>query len=85
MFYASDIGGPARIAMATSSDGLEWDRRGAVLEPAGEGPDGQSVHSPCVVRLHDGELGMWYAGAPVGDEQFGYRICWARFPGPWSP
>jgi predicted GH43/DUF377 family glycosyl hydrolase len=84
MFYASDIGGPIRIALATSSDGLSWDRRGAVLEPAGQGPDGLSVHTPCVVKHHDGSFGMWYAGVPVGDEELGYRICSARFPGPWS-
>jgi predicted GH43/DUF377 family glycosyl hydrolase len=84
LFYASDVGGPIRIALATSSDGLSWDRRGTVLEPAGAGPDGSSVHTPCVVRLHDGSVGMWYAGIPIGDEELGYRICSARFPGPWS-
>jgi predicted GH43/DUF377 family glycosyl hydrolase len=84
MFYASDVGGPIRIALATSSDGLSWDRRGTVLEPAGQGPDGLSVHTPCVVKHDDGSFGMWYAGIPVGDEQFGYRICSARFSGPWS-
>jgi hypothetical protein len=26
---------------------------------------------------------MWYSGMPVGDEELGYRICSARFPGPW--
>jgi predicted GH43/DUF377 family glycosyl hydrolase len=83
LFYASDVGGPIRIAMATSSDGLSWDRRGTVLEPAGRGPDGSSVHTPCVVRLNDGSVGMWYAGVPIGDEELGYRICSARFPGPW--
>ena len=85
MFYASDAGGPTRIAMATSSDGLSWDRRGAVLEPEGEGPDGLGVHTPCAVRLKGGGLGMWYAGVPIGDKKLGYRICSARFPGPWSP
>jgi hypothetical protein len=47
-----------------------------VLEPEGKG-------HPCVVRLHDGSVGMWYAGIPIGDEELGYRICLARFPGPW--
>jgi predicted GH43/DUF377 family glycosyl hydrolase len=84
MFYASDGGGPIRIALATSPDGLSWDRRGAMLEPAGHGPDGLSVHTPCVVRHRGGSLEMWYAGLPVGDESLGYRICSARFPGPWS-
>jgi hypothetical protein len=83
-FHASDVGGPIRIALATSSDGLSWDRRGTILEAAGQGPDGSSVHTPCVVRLHDGSVGMWYAGIPIGDDGLGYRICSARFPGPWS-
>jgi len=84
MFYASDVGGPIRTALATSSDGLSWDRRGAVLEPVGQGPDGLSVHTPCVVKLRDGSLGIWYAGIPMGDKELGYRIFSARFPGPWS-
>jgi predicted GH43/DUF377 family glycosyl hydrolase len=82
--YASDAGDAIRIALATSHDGLSWDRRGTVLEAAGHGPDGSSVHTPCVVRLRDGSVGMWYAGAPIGDDELGYRICFARFPGPWS-
>jgi len=85
MFYASDIGGPIRIALGTSNDGLSWERRGSVLEPSGQGPDSLSVHTPCVVRLNDGSLGVWYAGIPIGDAELGYRICSARFPGPWSP
>ena len=84
MFYSSDIGGSIRIALAASSDGLSWDRRGVVLEPSGQGPDGVGVHTPCAIRLHDGSLAMWYAGIPVGDEELGYRICSARFPGAWS-
>lgn len=80
--YASDSGGPVRIALATSHDGVSWDRRGTVLEPDGQGPDGASVHTPCLVRLRDGSIAMWYAGLPVGDEDLGYRICSARFPGP---
>jgi len=83
-FYASDIGAPIRTALATSSDGLTWQRRGVVLEPEGQGPDGQGVHTPCVVRLHDGSMQMWYAGLHVGDEELGYRICSARFQGAWA-
>jgi predicted GH43/DUF377 family glycosyl hydrolase len=84
LFYASDVGGSFRIALATSSDGIAWDRRGTVLAPEGHGPDGASVHTPCAVRRHDGTIAMWYAGLPVGDDQLGYRICAATFPGPWS-
>jgi hypothetical protein len=81
MLYASEVGGSTRICMATSSDGLAWDRRGTVLAPAGEGPDGLGVHTPCVVKLRDGSIKMWYAGLPVGDQGLGYRVCSASFPG----
>jgi predicted GH43/DUF377 family glycosyl hydrolase len=80
MFYASDDGERVHIALATSDDGLSWDRRGTILAPSGEGPDGLTVHAPCVVRLHDGSLRMWYSGLAVGDTDFAYRICSARFP-----
>jgi predicted GH43/DUF377 family glycosyl hydrolase len=78
MFYASDDGRRVEIALATSADGLSWDRRGTVLAPSGEGPDGLTVHAPCVVRLHDGSLRMWYSGLAVGDADLAYRICSAR-------
>jgi hypothetical protein len=42
-----------------------------------------SLHTPRAWRLHDGSVGMWYAGIPIGDEELGYRICLARFPVPW--
>jgi predicted GH43/DUF377 family glycosyl hydrolase len=83
LFYASSVGRSVRVALATSSDGVSWDRRGTTLEPAGDGPDGGSVHTPCVVRSRDGSLRMWYAGIPANDDELGYRICSARFPGPW--
>jgi hypothetical protein len=82
MFYASDDGQRIQIALATSADGLSWDRRGTILAPSEEGPDGLTVHAPCVVRLHDGSLPMWYSGLAVGDTDLAYRICTARFPGP---
>jgi predicted GH43/DUF377 family glycosyl hydrolase len=84
LFYAADVGGSLRIAMATSSDGVSWNRRGTVLEPTGTGPDGAGVHTPCVLRNRDGGVTMWYAGLPVGDERLAYRICSARFPGAWA-
>jgi predicted GH43/DUF377 family glycosyl hydrolase len=82
MFYGSDDGQRVSIALATSTDGVAWDRRGITLAPTGEGPDGHSVQAPCVLRLHDGSLRMWYSGLPVGDSGLAYRICSARFPGP---
>jgi predicted GH43/DUF377 family glycosyl hydrolase len=84
MFYASDDGDQVRIAMATSADGLAWDRHGTVLDAAGNGPDAHDVHTPCAIRCHDGALHLWYAGLTDGDTDLGYRICSARFSGPWS-
>lgn len=84
MFYASDDGDRVDIAMATSADGLAWDRHGTTLQATGDGPEAQAVHTPCAVRCHDGSLRMWYAGLAAGDTSLGYQICSARFPGPWS-
>ncbi len=84
MFYASDDGTRVSIALATSTDGISWERLGTTLGPSGGGPDGLSAHSPCALRLNDGSIRMWYSGLPVGDTDLAYRICSARFPGPWS-
>jgi predicted GH43/DUF377 family glycosyl hydrolase len=81
MFYASDDGRVTTIGLATSPDGMAWDRRGTVLRPSGRGPDGAGVHTPCVTRLSDRSLRMWYAGLPLEDPGLGYRICSARFSG----
>ena len=43
-----------------------------------------SASIPRALKRRDGSLEMWYAGLPVEDDGFGYRICSARFPGPWS-
>jgi predicted GH43/DUF377 family glycosyl hydrolase len=84
MFYASDDGERVAIAMATSGDGVSWDRHGTTLAGVDGGPDEGGVHSPCAVRLRDGSLRMWYAGLAAGDTGLAYRICSAYFPGPWS-
>ena len=84
MFYASDDGEQVRIALASSTDGLSWDRHGTILEATGAGAEAHDVHSPCAVRRHDGSLHLWYAGLATGDTSLGYRICAARFSGPWS-
>jgi predicted GH43/DUF377 family glycosyl hydrolase len=81
MFYASDDGRQVRVDLATSRDGTSWERRGTTLGPSGQNPDGLGAHSPCVVRLSDGSLRMWYAGLQLGDTEHAYRICSARFAG----
>jgi predicted GH43/DUF377 family glycosyl hydrolase len=84
MFYASDDGGTGSVAMATSADGLSWDRHGIVLLASDDGAEKGGVHSPCVVRLHDGSLRMWYAALAGGDAALAYQISSASFVGPWS-
>lgn len=85
MFYASDDGRQVSVDLATSRDGMSWERRGVTLAPSGRGPDGLGAHSPCVVRLSDGSLRMWYAGLQLGDTQLAYQICTARFVGSGLP
>lgn len=81
MFYVSDDGDRTSIALATSADGASWDRRGTTLAPTGEQPEGHSVDTPCVVRLKDGSLQMWYSALSTGDTGHTYRICSATFSG----
>jgi predicted GH43/DUF377 family glycosyl hydrolase len=81
MFHASDDGERVSVSMATSGDGIKWERRGITLSPSPDGPDGLGVHSPCILKTKEGSLRMWYAGRPAGDSELAYRICTATFPG----
>jgi len=81
MFYASQDGDRGSIALATSADGVSWDRRGTTLAPTAEEPEGRSLDTPCVVRLRDGSLHMWYAALATDDTGLAYRIHSARFSG----
>jgi predicted GH43/DUF377 family glycosyl hydrolase len=79
MFYAADRGREVSIALATSPDGVTWDRRGAVLDASGEESDEVAVHTPCVLRSRDGSLRIWFAALARGDRDAAYRIRSARF------
>jgi predicted GH43/DUF377 family glycosyl hydrolase len=82
MFYASENEEAGSIALATSPDGVEWTRRGIVLS-AGNDIHASALSAPCILRLRDGSLRMWYSRRPWGDDQLAYSICSATFPGPW--
>jgi predicted GH43/DUF377 family glycosyl hydrolase len=84
MFYASDDGGTGSVAVATSADGLSWNRHGTVLAASDGSAEKGGVYSPCVVRLHDGSLRMWYAALAGSDAALAYQISSASFVGPWS-
>jgi hypothetical protein len=83
MFYASENGQQASVALATSTDGVEWERRGIVVSATDDDPDTWGVTAPCVVRLRDGSVRMWYSRRPWGDDHLAYTIASAVFPGPW--
>jgi hypothetical protein len=70
--------------MATSADGLSWNRHGTVLAASGDRAEEGGVYSPCVVRLHDGSPRMWYAALAGGDATLAYQSSSASFAGPWS-
>ena len=60
MFYVSDDDARTRLALATSADGVTWERRGTTL--ASPYHEGRGVSGPCALRGSDGALWLWYAG-----------------------
>ncbi len=81
MFFASEHDERVSIALATSRDGVAWERRGVVLSASEEQPEALAVSTPCVLRLRDGSLHMWYAQRLLGDLQLAYRIRAAKVGG----
>lgn len=81
MFYVSDDGRRSAIQMATSEDGLSWDRRGNTLPGSGDDVDTLEERSPCVLRLRDGSLRLWFTSRPTGDVSAAYHLCSATFDG----
>lgn len=81
MFYVSDDDRRHTIQMATSEDGVSWNRRGITLPGSEEHVDTLEERSPCVLRLRDGTLRLWFAGRPNRDPSADYRLCWATFTG----
>lgn len=74
MFYVSDDGARAAIDVATSCDGVTWDRRGTTLGPGHPGDDDSRVRSPSALHLHDGRLCLWYATRTSRDLADGCRL-----------
>ena len=74
MVYVSDVAARSAIDMATSDDGVNWDRRGTTLAPEGLGDESGLVRSPSAIHLHDGRLRLWYAALTAGDPADGYHL-----------
>ena len=81
MFFVSDDGRRSAIQMATSEDGVSWYRRGNTLPGSGDDVDTLEERSPCLLRLRDGSLRLWFASRPAGDVSGAYRLCSANFTG----
>jgi len=81
MFFVSEDGRRQAIQMATSEDGVSWDRRGNTLPGSGDDVDTLEERSPCMLRLRDGTLRLWFASRPTGDRSAPYRLCSANFTG----
>lgn len=63
LFYAGRRGTRTTVGHATSPDGLDWTRQGAVLSPGNEGTfDALVVEPGSVQALPDGSLRLWYSG-----------------------
>lgn len=81
MFFVSDDTRRPAIQMATSENGISWHRRGLMLPGSGDDVDTLEERSPCVLRLRDGSLRLWFATQPTGDVSAAYRLCSATFTG----
>jgi predicted GH43/DUF377 family glycosyl hydrolase len=81
MFFVSDDDRRPTIQMATSEDGMSWNRRGITLPGSGDNVDTLGERSPSVLKLRDGTLRLWFAGRPTSDIQADYHICSADFTG----
>ncbi|MBS2016785.1 MAG: hypothetical protein JST00_28125 [Deltaproteobacteria bacterium] len=63
---ASAPGTTGRILSARSGDGITWEKEEGVRIDNGEGADARAL-SPCVVRLTDGALRMYYEAYATPD------------------
>lgn len=63
MWYTGYDGADVHIMYATSPDGEEWARRGAVMDKGSPGkPDDIGLYSSTVLKDRDGTYRMWYSG-----------------------
>lgn len=79
MFYVTDDGSHSAIATATSDDGVFWHRQGTTLGPVGGRQNCLGVRSPCVLRLHDGRVRLWYAAWAANGVEGDYRLWLAEY------
>jgi predicted GH43/DUF377 family glycosyl hydrolase len=79
MFFVSDDDERTTVDVATSSDGITWERRGSTLRLGRRHHDRSRLRSPAVLRLQDHRLRLWYAARTKGDPPNGCRLWSADF------
>jgi predicted GH43/DUF377 family glycosyl hydrolase len=82
MVYVCDDGDRAVIDLATSVDGVSWDRRGTTLAQGPQANATGQIHSPSTLHLRSGGLRLWYSTRTDADETDGCRIWTADFVKP---
>jgi hypothetical protein len=82
MFYTvAERGTEDAIALAVSSDGAKWEKKGVVLPPGPKGSwDSRLVGRPSVLH-ENGQFRMWYDGQPAKEDRPGVKLEGARAVG----
>jgi beta-1,2-mannobiose phosphorylase / 1,2-beta-oligomannan phosphorylase len=90
MYYSGDDGNRWRVGLATSSDGINWDKynQNPVLDAGSSGAwDGGNVWGVSVVKISPTDYRMWYSGSPSGGQaKIGYATSpdgrhWTKYEG----
>jgi predicted GH43/DUF377 family glycosyl hydrolase len=79
MFFVSDDSKKASVEIATSDDGVSWDRRGSTFRLGRRHHDRSRVRGPAVLRRNDRRLQLWYSARTTGDPADGCRLWSAEF------
>lgn len=83
MWYSAHGDGQVAIARATSRDGIEWRRKGVVIEPSMPW-EKAALMCPSVIRDDHGRYHMWYSGGERYEpDAIGYAsstdgVSWTR-------
>lgn len=68
--------GPYVIMLATSDDGLSWERQGVLIDAGEPGtPDELRAYDPCLLPSDGGGYDLWYIGKAADGVR---RICHAK-------
>ncbi len=70
-FYSGYDGASWRTALATSTDGLTWSSRGAVLSPDPKTWEGGYIAANGSAIFYDNQFWYWYVSGPRGAHQIG--------------